>query len=532
MAGVFDGLTVLDLSWGIAGPITTMLLADNGADVIRIERPAGDPFAAQSGYTVWQRGKRNAVLDLARRRATATRSSRSPARADVVVESFAPGTTARLGIDHAALVGDEPAARSRCSITGYGRDNRHSDRPGYDALVAARTGLFFDQKGRRGAAMEYILGRPGPHPEFDAPEGMVRGADRPGPVFPRSTWPSLGAAFLATLGVAAALRAREVTGRGQWVETSLLQGALAAVALNWQRVENPDAPLYWMWPVDSRSIEGLFECSDGRWVHHWTVRPNWVLSVSEGDELAVPDVDHKYRDDPDRIGMEADDLLVGELPVPDARRDVPPVPVGRVVRHRRASRRWAWRSSAARARRWPTRRSSPTAASSSSTTPSTGASATSATSSSSRRRPGGVQGPVAGRGEHTEEVRTAARDASAGAPASTSAASGPPAAPPRHLRSRACACRPRPRGRGSVRTQDARRPRCRRDQGARAARHVLGRDPHGAGHEPRQAQHLRQPEGPARQRDPAPAGRPRRRARDELAPRCRGAPRDRRGVTA
>ena len=71
-----------------------------------------------------------------------------------------------------------------------------------------------------------------------------------------------------------------------------------------------------MWPVDSRSIEGLFECSDGRWVHHWTVRPNWVHSVAQGDELAVPDVDHKYRDDPDRIGMEADDLLVGDFLYP------------------------------------------------------------------------------------------------------------------------------------------------------------------------------------------------------------------------
>ena len=134
--------------------------------------------------------------------------------------------------------------------------------------------------------MEYIAGRPGPHPEFDAPEGLVRGADRPGPVFPRSMWPSLGATYFATLGIAAALRARERTGRGQLVETSLLQGALAAACLNWQRVEDPDAPAV----LDvagrrSRSIEGLYECADGRWVHHWTIRPNWVLAAAEGDEL-------------------------------------------------------------------------------------------------------------------------------------------------------------------------------------------------------------------------------------------------------
>ena len=315
MAGVLEGLEVLDLSWGVAGPMTTMMLADNGARVTRIERPGGDPFEGHSGYTVWHRGKRRATLDLkepAGREAFAALAR----RADVVVESFSAGTAERLGVDHATLAADNPRLVT-CSISAYGRGNRHADRPGYDALVAARTGLFFDQKGRRGAAMEYIAGRPGPYPEFDGPEGMVRGADRPGPVFPRSTWPSLAAAFLATLGISAALRAREHTGRGQHVETSLLQGALAAVALNWQRVENPDAPLYWMWPIDSRSIEGLFECADGRWVHHWTVRPNWVRTVSEGERLEIPDVDHKYRDDPDRLGMEASDLLAGQFLYPD-----------------------------------------------------------------------------------------------------------------------------------------------------------------------------------------------------------------------
>ena len=159
--------------------------------------------------------------------------------------------------------------------------------------------------------MEFIKGRPGPYPEFDAPEGLVRGADREGPIFPRTPWPSIGATYFATLGIAAALRARQVSGQGQRVTTSLLQGALAASCLNWQRVENPDAPLYWMWPVDSRSIEGLFECADGKWVHHWTLRPRWVLAASEGDTLSSIGLDTSYRDDPDRVSMESDGLLAG-----------------------------------------------------------------------------------------------------------------------------------------------------------------------------------------------------------------------------
>jgi crotonobetainyl-CoA:carnitine CoA-transferase CaiB-like acyl-CoA transferase len=309
MAGVFAGLRVLDLSSGIAGPMTTMLLADNGALVTRIESPRGERFGAHSGSRVWNRGKRSAVIDLATEVGLSAFNALA-ASADIVVESFAPGTSNRLGIDHATLASSNPGLIT-CSITGYGRLGRDRDRPGYDALVAARTGLFYDQKGRRGTAMEYICGRPGPEPDFDASDDVVRGANRPGPVFPRTPWPSMGAMYFATLGIAAALRAREVTGQGQWVETSLLQGALASVCLNWQRVEHPDAPLYWMWPVDSRSIEGLFQCSDDRWVHHWTLRPSWVLASAEGDDLATVDLDSAYRNDPDRVSMEPDGMLTG-----------------------------------------------------------------------------------------------------------------------------------------------------------------------------------------------------------------------------
>ena len=315
MPGVFDGLRVLDLSSGIAGPITSMLLVDNGADVTRIEPPEGDPFAVQSGYRVWHRGKRSARLDL---HSDADRSVffSLATQADIVLDSFSPGTMSGLGVDHTQLSARNPRLIT-CSITGYGEEGRDRDRPALDALVAARTGLLYDQKGRRGTAMEYVMGRPGPLPEFDGPEGMVRGANRPGPVFPRTSWPSIGAAYLATLGVAAALRAREVTGTGQRVTTSLLQGALAAVTLNWQRVERPDAPLYWMWPLDARSIEGIFECGDGRWVHHWTLRPNWVLRAAEEDDPSLAAVDFSYRGDPDRVSMEDDGLLQGIIQYPD-----------------------------------------------------------------------------------------------------------------------------------------------------------------------------------------------------------------------
>src|SRR4051794_17564636 len=107
MPSVLSGLKVVDLSWGIAGPMCTMLLADHGADVVKVEPPGGDPFRSLSGYPVWNRGKRSAILDL-KDPAQHDQFLRLTDAADVLVESFRPGVTDRLGIDHAALLARNP----------------------------------------------------------------------------------------------------------------------------------------------------------------------------------------------------------------------------------------------------------------------------------------------------------------------------------------------------------------------------------------------------------------------------------------
>ena len=198
MAGVLDGLKVLDLSWGIAGPMATMMLADHGAQVTRIEPPGGDPFRQLSGYRVWNRGKRSAMLDL--KRGDDRQCLLNLARgADIFVESFRPGVTQRLGIDFPTLRALNPRL-IYCSISGYGGDNRHRDRPGYDALVAARSGLQWEQRGWPGTPMDHIAGSQGPNPELEPPEGCAQGASREGPLFVYSPWPSISACYLATLG--------------------------------------------------------------------------------------------------------------------------------------------------------------------------------------------------------------------------------------------------------------------------------------------------------------------------------------------
>src|SRR3954454_24160676 len=98
MTSVLDGIRVLDLSSGIAGPVTGMLLADHGADVVKIEPPGGDPCRGNPGYDVWLRGRRSAVLDL-HDPADRELFLELVCGADVLLESFAPGVTERLGFD-------------------------------------------------------------------------------------------------------------------------------------------------------------------------------------------------------------------------------------------------------------------------------------------------------------------------------------------------------------------------------------------------------------------------------------------------
>ena len=288
MTGVLSGLRVLDLSWGLAGPRAAMLLADHGADVIRIERPGGEPFERPQGYRVWQRGKRSAVLDL-RTPADLETFRQLAAASDVLVESFAPGTSEGLGIDYASLRGANPRL-VYCSITPYGRDNRHSDRPGYDALVAARTGLQWEARGWNGTPMDRILGLDAEHADSFVPDSVRIGADRDGPIFPATEAPSVLAAYLAVLGISAALRAREITGRGQWVETSLLQGVILSSCASWQRPEHIDAPGYTFGVADRRQTWGIVRAKDG-FMCTWASPPEWFEAVGAGDVLRLPEDD-------------------------------------------------------------------------------------------------------------------------------------------------------------------------------------------------------------------------------------------------
>ena len=308
MASVLQGTRVVDLTWGIAGPIAGMLLSDHGAEVTKIEPPGGDPFRSMPGAAAWLRGRRSAVLDL---RGADDREVLLAlvADADVMIESFSPGVTTRLGIDAATVLERNPRL-VYCSITGYGHHPSHAQRPGYDALVAARLGLLHEQRGHMGGPIPYLNGD-GPFlAELPIPEGMAPGSPRSGPIFTHTPWPSLCAAYLATTGISAALYARHHTGRGQHVETSLLQAALTLTSSKWQRAEHSDAPRYRTWIYDERATKGFFKCSDDRWIQNWVPNPKFVLSSADGDLLEFRGGVDRVRDDPDRVPPDPENIVV------------------------------------------------------------------------------------------------------------------------------------------------------------------------------------------------------------------------------
>ncbi len=201
---LLDGITVLDATQVMAGPYCAMLLADMGARVIKIEPPAGDSTRTMSGargndspaFNAVNRGKLGMVLDLqqAKGREVFARLARS---ADIVIENFRPGVMARMGLDYAALSQDNPRL-IYASISGHGQTGPWASKGGFDLIAQGLSGLM-------------------------SVTGNATGA----PVKVGVPLTDLGAGMFALIGVLAALHHRTQTGRGQHIDTSLVDAGLA-----------------------------------------------------------------------------------------------------------------------------------------------------------------------------------------------------------------------------------------------------------------------------------------------------------------
>ena len=205
-----EGIRVIDLTRALAGPYATQMLADAGADVVKVERPGrgddsrtwGPPFVgdgetSESAYFLSiNRGKRSITLDL-KDEAELAELRGLIEDADVLVENFRPGVMDRLGLGDAELEALNPRLVA-LSITGFGEGGPYGHRPGFDQIVQGEAGM-----------MSFTGPEGGPPTKVGVPIGDIL------------------AGMFGAYGVTTALLERERSGRGQWVRTSLLAGMIA-----------------------------------------------------------------------------------------------------------------------------------------------------------------------------------------------------------------------------------------------------------------------------------------------------------------
>jgi CoA:oxalate CoA-transferase len=208
VSGPLAGLLVVDLTWYLAGPYATMVLADLGAEVLKIEQPrGGDPVRGNGPY--WNadqryssyfmsvnRGKQSLVLDLKQERGRDLLRDLA-ARADVLVENFLPGAMERLGLDYAALAERNPRL-VYASCSGFGQTGPYARRPALDVIIQAMAGTMSITGDADGEPMR---------------AGMSVG--------------DLSGALFTTIGILAALQERERSGCGQRVDVALLDAQVA-----------------------------------------------------------------------------------------------------------------------------------------------------------------------------------------------------------------------------------------------------------------------------------------------------------------
>ena len=281
-SGPLSGVRVLDLSAYIAGPYGCTLLADQGAEVIKVEPPTGDNLrkypstleAESRAFLGVNRSKRGVVLDLKQpdQRAVLMRLVRE---ADVLVHNFRPDVPARLGIDFHSLQRLNPRL-VYCAVTGYGETGPLRDKAGYDQVLQTMTGMCAMQ-GKPGGAPEILYG------------SVV----------------DYYAAALVAAGVSSALYERERSGEGQYVGVSLLRSALTmqSARMIWAEGE-PEAV-----GRDMRSggVTGIHPTADG-WLYISANTPHFWQALCEKTGLPELATDPRY-DTVRKRAAHSDELL-------------------------------------------------------------------------------------------------------------------------------------------------------------------------------------------------------------------------------
>jgi len=260
MAGALDGIRVIDFGQWIAGPLTAMLLADQGAEVIHVNPPGGPRWKAAANATM-QRGQKSIVLDL-KTAADLTFARALIGSADVLIESFRPGVMDRLGLgwdtvrhDHEHLI--------YCSLPGFASDDPRSAMPAWEGVLAAATGTY---AGRARASSGRTLAQPTAEVEDQ-------------PRFNALPLASEFGALAAAIAIVMALIARERDGIGQRLEVPLFDAMFLAFGASGLLVNGAAAGGR---PADPWS--GIYQCRDGAMVLLNLATPRFVRRFLEATD--------------------------------------------------------------------------------------------------------------------------------------------------------------------------------------------------------------------------------------------------------
>lgn len=268
MAKVLGDVRVLEMGTFITGPAAGMLLADLGAEVIKIEHPErGDPFRAFKGglysphFQTYNRNKKSVTLDT-KRPADLAALDRLVADADIFIQNFRPGVAARLGVDAARLQGLNPRL-IYCAISGFGATGPDKDRPAFDTVAQAASGFL---------------------------RLLVN------PEHPRVVGPAIAdsiTGFYAAYGALGALHERARTGRGRLVEVSMLEAMCHFNLDDFTHYFSADQV---MGPYSRPNVSQsyVFQCADGGWIalHMSSPAKFWEAlaeAVGQPDMLGLPE---------------------------------------------------------------------------------------------------------------------------------------------------------------------------------------------------------------------------------------------------
>ena len=278
--GPLSGMKVLDLTHVMAGPTCTLMLADMGADVIKVEKqPDGDDTRRMTppkvgdeatSFLMMNRNKRGIAIDL-KTAGGAKILGRLARGADVLVENFGPGVMERLGFAYEDLKTENPGL-IYCSLSGFGRTGPYRHRRGFDLVAQAMSGIMS------------FTGEAGGAPAKCGP--------------PLS---DITAGIIAAMGILAAYAHRLKTGEGQWVETSLFEAAL--VQTYWQSaiaLATGEAPRAMGSAHPLNAPYQAFEAQDGWIVVGGANQRNWLRTL---DAIGAPELaeDPRFRDNAGRM---------------------------------------------------------------------------------------------------------------------------------------------------------------------------------------------------------------------------------------